>query len=112
MGNLKIGMLLDVGEGVVDCFGLGLALMLFEIRLKLLFRLGGVQQEFLPRAECQATDVAIRGAGSVPDEPYDLEIAIGHGNIITETSTTKCGASERRLSREYTRKNANLKINF
>ena len=68
----------DVLQGVVDCAGFRAALVPIEIGLQLLAGFVGVEKEFLARAEGQAADVAIGGAGRGADKPYDPHIAVGH----------------------------------
>jgi hypothetical protein len=72
----------DVGKRVIDRTLFRLALMLFEIRLKLLFSFDGIGYEFTLRAEGQFADIAIRGAGSAADESDDNQFSVRHRDIM------------------------------
>ena len=62
--------------------------MALKICLKLLLGLFAVKQELLPRAESQATNVAIGDTWCGPDEPYDLKITFCHGGIVLNLRAT------------------------
>ena len=69
-------------QRVLDHTLLRLALMLFEIGLKLEFCLIGIQQELLSCTECQPANIAICHAGRDSNESDDFQISICHGNIM------------------------------
>ena len=72
----------DVGQRVVDGALFRLALMLVEIRLKLLFGFVSIRYKFRSCAECQFANIAIRGVRSAPDESDDSELPVRHNPII------------------------------
>ena len=74
--------LADMGERVIYGALFRHALVLVEIGLKLLFRLFGVDHKLPLRAEGQLADIAIRSAGSAPDESHDDEFAVRHCAIM------------------------------
>src|ERR1700723_2460195 len=78
--------LLNVNERIIHRVLFGHALVLVEIGLQLLLGLVGVDEKLLLRAEGQFADIAIRGAGSAPDESNDYELAIRHGRIMAGQS--------------------------
>lgn len=71
-----------MGECVVEGAVLWLALVLVEIGLQLLFGFAGIRGKLRPRPENQLADIAIGQARGAADESGDLEIALGHGNIM------------------------------
>jgi hypothetical protein len=72
----------DLGEHVIDCTRLRLALVLVKVGLKLLFRFVGVNKKLLSRPESQFADIAIPDTRGAPDESGYLEIPVSHANII------------------------------
>ena len=52
--------------------------MFFELGLKLLLGLIGIEEEFLFCPEGQAAYVTIRQARGFPDEPCNLKISVSH----------------------------------
>jgi len=73
----------DVGERIIHRAGLGLALVLVKIRLKLLLGFFAVEQEFLPRAERQAAYIAVGDTGSGPNKSCDLKVPFCHCRIVS-----------------------------
>jgi hypothetical protein len=69
-------------ERVINRLWLRFTLVFFEVGLELLLGLVEVEKKFLARAEGQAANVAISHAGDLADEAGDLEVAIGHSNIM------------------------------
>jgi len=72
----------DVLERVIDRTLLRLALMLLEIRLKLLFRFLRVNYKFPSRPERQFANVAIGSVRRAPNESNYSELAVRHRSII------------------------------
>src|SRR6266852_3287851 len=79
---MKALALADLFQCVVDCASLWFALMLVEVRLELLSRFVGVEEELLPCPEGQSADIAKRGARRRTDETHDLKVPVRHSNII------------------------------
>jgi len=68
-----------MGESLVHCARLWLTLVPLEICLKLLLGSLAVEQEFLPRTERQAANIAVGDARRGSNESDDLKISNCHG---------------------------------
>jgi hypothetical protein len=80
--EVRGSLLSDVIECIIDSALFGLALVLVEIGLELLFGFHRVNKKLPLRTESQFADVAICRARSAPDEPDDFKFAIGHRAIM------------------------------
>ena len=99
-----------MGESLVHCAQLWLALVSLEIGLKLLLGSLAVEQEFLPRTERQTANIAVGDARGGSNESDDLKIAFWHNGIIVPNAAAEgwgssaSGASMRAICRQEARK--------
>jgi hypothetical protein len=71
-----------VDKRVINCFGLGTALVFVKIFAKLLLGLLRIDDEFRARPEGELTEIAISESGRAPDELRDLHGTIGHADMM------------------------------